>query len=150
MRPWCPRSSRRPSELLEGLDEPTEQGRAHGFRVIAISRVVGPGAARSELDVALALLRRGGDPWGLAMLLAFFAGARLFRTIRRRTERCLTEAIEVAISSGDRRTLRLAETFAACAAITEGRIDEAERSAESALRTAAAADHATPVILSAR
>jgi len=135
-------------ELLDSLDEPIEQGRAHGFRVIAISRVAGPEAARSELDVALPLLRRGGDSWGLAMLLAFFAGARLFHDRPEENRAMLDEAIEVAISSGDRRTLRLTECFAACAAITEGRIDEAERLTESALRSASSADHATPMIFS--
>ena len=133
--------------LLDGLDEPTEQGRAHGFRMVAVSWVAGPEAARSEFDLALALARRGGDRWGQAMLLAFFAATRLFQDRRGETRAMFDEAIEIARAGGDRRTLRLAEAFAACAAITEGRLDEAARRAESALHAAADADHATPMIL---
>jgi predicted ATPase/DNA-binding CsgD family transcriptional regulator len=135
-------------ELLDGLDEATESGRAHGFRAIAISRAAGPEAARAETEQALQLLRAGGDRWGLAMLLAFFAAARLFQDRPDESRAMFDEAIAVATASGDRRTLRLAQGFAACASITQGRVEEATHQADSSLRAAAAADHATPMILS--
>jgi predicted ATPase/DNA-binding CsgD family transcriptional regulator len=134
--------------LLLGLDEPIEQGRAHGFRAIAVSAAAGPGAARADVDEALALLRADRDPWGRAMLLAFFAGARLFHDQSHENRAMLDEAMEIAAMRGDRRTLRLAEAFAACAAITQGRIAEAAGLAESALKAARVADHATPMIVS--
>jgi predicted ATPase/DNA-binding CsgD family transcriptional regulator len=134
--------------LLEGRDEPVEQGRAHGFRAIAVSAAAGPEAARAEVDEALALLPAVRDPWGRAMLLAFFAGARLFHDKPHENRAMLDEAMEIATTSGDRRTLRLAQAFAACAAITQGGIAEATELAESALEAARVADHATPMIVS--
>jgi predicted ATPase/DNA-binding CsgD family transcriptional regulator len=134
--------------LLEGLDEPIEQGRAHGFRAIAVSVAAGPEAARTEVQEALELLRAGGDPWGLGMLLAFFAGARLFHDKPHENRAMLDEAIGIATMSGDRRTLRLAEAFSACAAISQGRVADATGQAESALEAARVAGHATPMIIS--
>ena len=65
--------------LLEGLDEPVEEGRAHGFLGLVIALGRGPDAARPHAERAFELTWAGGDDWGLAMGLAFFANTRLLQ-----------------------------------------------------------------------
>ena len=127
--------------LLDGADDPVEQGRAHGFLGVVTAIGLNPDAARPHMDRALELLRAGGDDWGLAMGLAYFAESRLFQADPDEPRRMLDEAVEIATSAGDRRTLRLALGKAALAAITQGRITEAARRAERAAANARQAGH---------
>ncbi|MGO8959456.1 MAG: LuxR C-terminal-related transcriptional regulator [Streptosporangiaceae bacterium] len=134
-------------DLLEGLHDPVEEGRARGFMGVVMAFAVGPQAARTQLEQAFGLLRAGGDHWGLAMGLAYFADACLLQAAPDESRRMLDEAIEIATAAGDRRTLRLAQAFAAFAAVTQGRIDEAilrsGRTADDARRVG----HASPLIV---
>ena len=132
--------------LLDGRDDPVEQGRAHGFLGVVMAIALNPEAARPHMDRAVELLRAGGDDWGLAMGLAFFAESRLFQADPDEPRRMLDEAVEIATSAGDRRTLRLALGKAALAAITQGRITEAARRAERAAANARQASHAGALI----
>ena len=134
-------------ELVESLDAPREHGQALGFRAMAIAAVFGPDAARSDADNALNLLRAAGDGWGLAMLLAFFSHTRLFHAQPDGNTERLVEAMSVARTRGDRRTLRLAESMAAFDAVSQGRIEDGSRLAESALLSARDADHEGVLIL---
>lgn len=127
--------------LLDGRSDPVEQGRAHGFLGVVTAIGLNPEAARPHMDRALELLRAGGDDWGLAMALAYFAESRLFQADPDEPRRMLDEAVEIATSAGDRRTLRLALGKAALAAITQGRITEAARRAERAVANARQAGH---------
>jgi predicted ATPase/DNA-binding CsgD family transcriptional regulator len=127
--------------LLDGRSDPVEQGRAHGFLGVVTAIGLNPEAARPHMDRALELLRAGGDDWGLAMALAYFAESRLFQADPDEPRRMLDEAVEIATSAGDRRTLRLALGKAALAAITQGRITEAARRAERAAANARQAGH---------
>lgn len=92
--------------LLEGLGEPVEEGRAHGFLGLVIALGRGSDAAQLHAERSFELTRAGGDDWGLAMGLAFFANTRLLRAGPDEPRRMLDEAIEIATSAGDRRTLR--------------------------------------------
>src|SRR5215470_17223337 len=132
--------------LLCGLDEPVEQGRAHGFIGFVLAYVQGPEAGRPHMERAFELLRAGGDDWGLAMGLAYFADSRLFQADPDESRRMFDEAVEIATSAGDRRTLRLALSMAALAAVTQGRIAEAARRAERAAESARQAGHAGALI----
>jgi predicted ATPase/DNA-binding CsgD family transcriptional regulator len=132
--------------LLSGLDEPVAQGRALGFLSAVTAARLGPEAARPQMESALALMRAGGDDWGLAMALAFFADFRLFQADPDEPRRMLEEAVEITTASGDRRTLRLALTMAALAAVTQGRIAEAGRRAERAADSARQAGHTGALI----
>lgn len=127
--------------LLDGRSDPVEQGRAHGFLGVVMAIGLNPEAARPHMDRAVELLRAGGDDWGLAMGLAYFAESRLFQADPDEPRRMLDEAVEIATSAGDRRTLRLALGKAALAAITQGRITEAARRAERAAANARQAGH---------
>ena len=127
--------------LLDGRGDPVEQGRAHGFLGVVMAIALNPEAARPHMDRAVELLRAGGDDWGLAMGLAYFAESRLFQADPDEPRRMLDEAVEIATSAGDRRTLRLALGKAALAAITQGRITEAARRAERAAASARQAGH---------
>ncbi len=93
--------------LLDGRDDPVEQGRAHGFLGVVMAVALNPEAARPHMDRAVELLRAGGDDWGLAMSLAFFAGSRLFQADPDEPRRMLDEAVEGGLGFYDRRTLRL-------------------------------------------
>ena len=132
--------------LLDGLDEPVEKGRAHGFVGVLIANSVGPDAARPHREEGLALARAGGDDWGLAMGLAFFADASLFQERPGESRQMLDEAIAIATAAGDRRTLRIAQSFAALAAVTQGRLEEAIRRSRWAAEEARATGHETPLI----
>ena len=132
--------------LLSGLDEPVAEGRAHGFLAVVTAASLGPEAARPHVERALELMRAGGDDWGLAMGLAFFADSRLFQADPDEPRRMLEEAVEIATAAGDRRTLRLALTMAALAAVTQGRIAEAARRAERAADSARQAGHTGALI----
>ena len=132
--------------LLAGLDQPVEEGRAHGFLGFVLAYGQGPEAARPHMERAFQLMRAGGDDWGLAMGLAFFADSRLFQADPGEPRRMLDEAIEIATSAGDRRTLRLALSMAALAAVTQGRLAEASRRAERAADSARQAGHAGALI----
>lgn len=132
--------------LLSGLDEPVVQGRALGFLGAATAARLGPEAARPRMESALALVRAGGDDWGLGMGLAFFADFRLFQADPDEPRRMLEEAVEITTAAGDRRTLRLALTMAALAALTQGRIAEAARRAERAADSARQAGHTGALI----
>jgi predicted ATPase/DNA-binding CsgD family transcriptional regulator len=133
--------------LLEGRGELVEEGRAHGFLGLVIALGPGPEVARPHVERALELTRAGGDDWGLAMALAFFANTRLLQAGPDEPRRMLDEAIEIATSAGDRRTLRHALSMASLAAITQGRIAEASRRAQRAADSARQAGHASPLIL---
>ena len=102
----------------------------------------GPDAARSHMERAFPLIRAAGDDWALAMGLAFYADALLFRADPSEPRRMLDEAIEIATATGDRRTLRLALSRAALAAVAQGRLAEASRRAERAADSARQAGHA--------
>ena len=132
--------------LLAGVGDAVEEGRAHGFLGLVIAIGIGPEAARPQMQRALELTRQGGDDWGLAMGLAFFADTRLFQADPEQARRMLDESIEIATSAGDRRTLRHALAMAALAAITQGRIDEAVRRAQRAAHSAGQAGHGRVVI----
>ena len=132
--------------LLCGLDEPVEEGRAHGFIGFVLAYVQGPEAARPHMERAFELMRAGGDDWGLAMGLAYFADSRLFQADPDESRRMFDEAVEIATTAGDRRTLRLALSMAALAAVAQGRIAEAVRRAERAAESARQADHTAALI----
>ncbi len=132
--------------LLAGLGEPVEEGRAHGFLGLVLDYGQGPEAARPHMERAFHLMRAGGDDWGLAMGLAFFADSRLFQADPGEPRRMLDEAIEIATSAGDRRTLRLALSMAALAAVTQGRLGEASKRAQRAADSARQAGHAGALI----
>jgi predicted ATPase/DNA-binding CsgD family transcriptional regulator len=132
--------------LLSGLDEPVEEGRAHGFIGFVQAYVQGPEAGRPHMERAFELMRAGGDDWGLAMGLAYFADSRLFQADPDESRRMFDEAVEIATSAGDRRTLRLALSMAALAAVAQGRIAEAVRRAERAAESARKADHTAALI----
>jgi predicted ATPase/DNA-binding CsgD family transcriptional regulator len=132
--------------LLAGLDEPVETGRASGFLGVLIANSAGPDAARPHMEEALAQARAGGDDWGLAMGLAFFADASLFQARPAQSRQMLDEAIVVATAAGDRRTLRIAQSFAALAAVTQGRLEEAIRRARWAADEARTTGHETPLV----
>jgi predicted ATPase/DNA-binding CsgD family transcriptional regulator len=127
--------------LLAGLDKPAEVGRAHGVLGFVLAYGQGPEAARPHMERAFQLMRAGGDDWGLAMGLAFYADSRLFQADPGEPRRMLDEAIEIATSAGDRRTLRLALGMAAQAAVTQGRLAEASRRAQRAANSARQAGH---------
>jgi predicted ATPase/DNA-binding CsgD family transcriptional regulator len=127
--------------LLAGLDEHGEEGRAHGYMGLVAAYGSGPDAARPHMERAFELIRSAGDDWALAMGLAFYADALLFRADPSEPRRMLDEAIEIATAAGDRRTLRLALARAALAAVTQGRLAEASRRAERAADSARQAGH---------
>jgi predicted ATPase/DNA-binding CsgD family transcriptional regulator len=131
--------------LLDGLDELVERGRAHGFLGVLMATVAGPEAARARMEEAFALVRAGGDDWGLAMGLAFFADTRLFQAGPEESRQMFDEAIAIATGAGDRRTLRIAQSLAALAAVTQGRLDEAIRRSRQAIDAARPAGHAGPL-----
>ena len=141
-----PQLAMRSLSLLDGLDEPVEQGRAHGFLGVLIASTAGPDAARPHQEAALALTRAGGDDWGLAMALAFFADASLFQARPGESRQMLDEAVAIATAAGDRRTLRIAQSFAALAAVTQGRLEEGIRRSRWAADEARATGHDTPLI----
>src|SRR5215469_6742357 len=132
--------------LLRGLDEPVEEGRAHGFIGFVLAHIQGPEAGRPHMERAFELLRAGGDDWGLAMGLTVFADSRLFQTDPDQSRRMFGEAVEIATSAGDRRTLQLALSMAALAAVAQGRIAEAVRRAERAAESARQAGHTGALI----
>lgn len=133
--------------LVEGLDAPVETGRAHGFLGLVIALALGREAASPHIERALELTRAGGDDWGLAIGLTFFANIRLLEADPDEARRMLDEAIEIATAAGDRRTLRLALAMAALAAVTQGRIDEAFLRAGRAASMARDAGHAGVVVI---
>jgi predicted ATPase/DNA-binding CsgD family transcriptional regulator len=141
-----PQLAMRSLSLLDGPDELVEKGRAHGFLGVVIANGAGPQAARAHMEEAFALVRAGGDDWGLAMGLAFFADASLFQARPEESRQMLDEAIAIAGAAGDRRTLRLAQSFAALAAVTQGRLDEAIRRSRRTIDDARPVGHATPLI----
>ena len=128
--------------LLAGLNEHGEEARAHGFIGLVLAYASGPDAAHPHMERAFQLIRAGGDDWALAMGLAFYADALLFRADPSESRRMLDEAIEIATAAGDRRTLRLALARAALAAVSQGRLAEASRRAERAADSARQAGHA--------
>jgi len=132
--------------LLSGLDEPVEEGRAHGFIGFVLAYALGPEAGRPHMERAFELMRAGGDDWGLAMGLAYFADSRLFQADPDEPRRMLDEAVEIATSAGDRRALRLALSMAALDAVAQGRIAEAARRADRAADSARLAGHAGALI----
>jgi predicted ATPase/DNA-binding CsgD family transcriptional regulator len=132
--------------LLAGRDEPVEEGRAHGFVGVVLAYGQGPEAARPHMERAFQLMRAGSDDWGLAMGLAFYADSRLFQADPGDPRRMFDEAIEIATSAGDRRTLRLALSMAALAAVTQGRLAEAWRRAERAADSSREAGHTGALI----
>ncbi len=131
--------------LLDGPDELVEKGRAHGFLGVLAATVAGPEAGRARMEEAFALCRAGGDDWGLAMGLAFFAHASLFQARPEESRQMFDEAIAIATAAGDRRTLRVAQSFAALFAVTQGRLDEAIRRSHQAIDEARQAGHAGPL-----
>ena len=98
------------------------------------------------MEEALAQARAGGDDWGLAMGLAFFADASLFQARPGESRQMLDEATAIATAAGDRRTLRIAQSFAALAAVTQGRLEEAIRRSRWTADEARSTGHDTPLI----
>jgi len=80
------------------------------------------------------------------MGLAAYADSRLFQADPGEPRRMLDEAIEIATSAGDRRTLRLALSIATLAAVTQGRLAEASKRAQRAADSARQAGHAGALI----